>query len=142
MEEGECSRPSWDWIRRPASFRETRDVLKAVEGVCRSWDIPRPFVRFVTSTKDLVAEFGNDQYVMTEFLPGLYTLLAIVRVRGGRTVCALVHGDRTVEIIRMPPFKTKLFKGTIALGVWTVDKYGRSHCRPARDAGAQHPLPA
>eukprot|EP00899_Mesostigma_viride_P011163 jgi/Mesvir1/20047/Mv13298-RA.1 len=114
------------WMSRKASPREAHDVIKAVESVCRSYDIPRPYISFASSTKDLVSSFGKDTYVMTEFRKGVYGLLALVRVRGGRTVCAIVHGDRTVEIIRMPPFKTKLFKGTVACGILASEPSGRS----------------
>eukprot|EP00899_Mesostigma_viride_P029752 jgi/Mesvir1/9962/Mv05754-RA.1 len=113
-------------LPRDASPRETRDVLRSVEGVCRYHDLPRPFIKVVNKTKDLVAELGNDDYVVTELRKGEYCLLALVRVRGGRTVCAIVHGDRNVSIVRMPPFKTKLFKGTVAAGVLGRDPLGRS----------------
>eukprot|EP00899_Mesostigma_viride_P009534 jgi/Mesvir1/18582/Mv17091-RA.1 len=108
-------------MMRKASRREESDVIKAITCICKSNDIPRPFLKYTEAVRDTVAELGRDDYWICDFTPGIHCLLALVRIRGGRTACCLVHWDKTVYIVRMPPFKTRLFKGTVLQGVLTKD---------------------
>eukprot|EP00899_Mesostigma_viride_P004466 jgi/Mesvir1/1401/Mv22584-RA.1 len=111
----------WTWVTRRASPRENSDVLKAIMGLCRLPDIPRPYMRRTDDVGKVVAEMGRDTYWMCDLTPGVHCLLALARIRGGRTVCAIVHWDKSVHIVHMPPFKTKLFKGTVLQGVLCRD---------------------
>eukprot|EP00899_Mesostigma_viride_P007529 jgi/Mesvir1/16778/Mv15150-RA.1 len=98
------------WMLRRASRREEGDVIKAVAGACKSNDVPRPFMQYADSVSGVAKELGQDKYWICDFTPGVHCLLALVRIRGGRTVCSLVDWDKGVYIVRMPPFKVKLFK--------------------------------
>eukprot|EP00899_Mesostigma_viride_P027867 jgi/Mesvir1/8265/Mv12531-RA.1 len=109
------------WTMRPASRREEGDVLKAVAAACRTTHTPRPFVQYADSVGGVVRELGPGGYWICDFTPGVHCLLALVRIRGGRTVCSLIHWDKGVYVVRMPPFKTKLFKGTVLQGVLARD---------------------
>eukprot|EP00899_Mesostigma_viride_P012781 jgi/Mesvir1/21503/Mv03950-RA.1 len=109
------------WTMRPASRREEGDVLKAVAAACRTTHTPRPFVQYADSVSGVVRELGPGGYWICDFTPGVHCLLALVRIRGGRTVCSLIHWDKGVYVVRMPPFKTKLFKGTVLQGVLARD---------------------
>eukprot|EP00899_Mesostigma_viride_P021713 jgi/Mesvir1/29543/Mv21128-RA.1 len=82
---------------------------------------PRPFVQYADSVSGVVRELGPGGYWICDFTPGVHCLLALVRIRGGRTVCSLIHWDKGVYVVRMPPFKTKLFKGTVLQGVLARD---------------------
>eukprot|EP00899_Mesostigma_viride_P019872 jgi/Mesvir1/27887/Mv20074-RA.1 len=112
-----ASRPVWTWMTRIASPREKCDVTLAVSGLCRTGSTPRQMIVKTYNVRGLVNEIGSAPYLACDYGPGTHCLLALVRVRGGRTVCALVHWDGTVQIVRMPPFKTKVFKGTVLEGV-------------------------
>eukprot|EP00899_Mesostigma_viride_P007313 jgi/Mesvir1/16583/Mv10119-RA.1 len=111
------ARYTGQWMMRRASRREEGDVLKALAGACKTDDIPRPFMQCADSVSGVAKELGPDKYWICDFTPGVHCLLAIVRIRGGRTVCAVVHWDKMVYVVRMPPFKVKLFKGTVLQGV-------------------------
>lgn len=109
--------PPWAWTVRLASPRETSDVLRAVAGLCRTNGIPRQTIVKAYDARAVVEQLGPSRYLACDYGPGVHCLLAMVRIGGGRTVCAIVHWDGAVRIARMPPFKTKVFKGTVLEGV-------------------------